>query len=84
MHDSLLVPVYGRQSQALCHDYRGQDVLDVVRSEQWTHKGPERLAVMVHGDMRARGLGMPGDCLPLGTGCQTIGLDRCGDRDCGQ
>src|SRR5215475_7048889 len=73
-----------RQAQVLGNNYRGQHILHVVRSEQRTGEQPERLAVMVHGQMRTRGIGMPGDCLPLGAGFQTIGLDRRGDRYAGQ
>ena len=34
---------------------------------------------MVHSEVRARGIGMPGDYLPLGAEFQAIGLDRSGD-----
>src|SRR5262249_21467261 len=65
-----------RQAQALGDNHCGQHILHVVRSEQRTDERPERLAVMVYGEVRARGIGMPDDHLPLGAGFQAIGLDR--------
>ena len=73
-----------RQAQALGDNHRRQHILHVVRSEQRTGERPERLAVMVHSEVRARGIGMPGDHLPLGAGFQTIGLDRRGNGYGGQ
>src|SRR5438552_3790742 len=58
------------------HGYRSQDVLDVVWSKQRAGEGPERLAMMVHSDVGAGCICLPRHRLPLGTGFQTIGLDR--------
>src|SRR4029450_7607735 len=73
-----------RQAQALGDNHCGQHILHVVRPEQRTGERPERLAVMVHGEVGCGSTAMPAACLPLGPGFQAIGLDRRGNGYGGQ